>query len=377
MNKWPWVGLFALAACGSEPLETLQDVRTAQAEAKALHAEATLSAYTEADGSRFGRRALLDWWAADDFTLTVFEDSSDAVAAMYHLAGTALTHIGADSIRTVSEVDPAGDVIPNYYTGLLIPPMLQDTAWFTALAGDSTLVQDGMNFTTHAAYDRSAEDYHPETRSVDGWTFDAETGLPLRFEDVWYRGDLAYGRELTVTWAWTNEAPVAWSEPEWAREPAVEREEVDEEEDWYAATMAALPAGLAPALRGKALDGSDLALSDFAGQITFLDFWYIGCGPCMQALPHLAELQTKYGDRGFNVVGANSHQDAATISRYLGRRDIDLPQLVLDSLPAAWPVRAYPTWFLVGPYGEIIDRGMGFDPEGSVAYLDSLIEVSL
>ena len=85
MNKWPWVGLFVLAACGSEPLETLQDVRTAQAEAKALRAEATLSAYTEADGSRFGRRALLDWWAADEFTLTVFEDSSDAVAAMYHI----------------------------------------------------------------------------------------------------------------------------------------------------------------------------------------------------------------------------------------------------------------------------------------------------
>lgn len=377
MNKWPLIVLFALAACGSEPLETLDDVRTAQGGAKALRAEVTLAAYTEADDSRFSRRAQLDWWAADDFTLTVYEDSSDAVAAIYRLAGMELIRIGADSIRTVSEVDPAGDVIPNYYTGLLIPPMLQDTAWFTALAADSTLVQDGLNFTTHAEYDQDAEDFHPETQAVVAWTFDAESGLPLRFEDAWYRGDLAYGREMTVTWAWSDEEPVAWSDPKWAREAAPERDVVDEEEDWYAATMAALPSGLAPALRGKALDGSDLALTDFAGQITFLDFWYIGCGPCMQALPHLAELQTKYADRGFNVVGANSHQDAATISRYLSRRGIQLPQLVLDSLPAAWPVKAYPTWFLVGPYGQIIDRGMGFDPEGSVAYLDSLIEVSL
>ena len=147
-----------LAGCGSEPLRTLEEVRTAQVAATALTAEVTLSAYTEADDSRFGRRAHLDWWAADNFTLTVFEDSSDVVAAIYHLDGTRLTRIGADSVRTENEVDPAGDIISNYYTGLLLPPMLLDTAWFSVFGSDSTLEQSGLAFTTRAVYDPRGDD---------------------------------------------------------------------------------------------------------------------------------------------------------------------------------------------------------------------------
>ena len=98
----------------------------------------------------------------------------------------------------------------------------------------------------------------------------------------------------------------------------------------------------------------------------------------MQALPHLAELHARHAPSGFTVLGANSHQDAATIGRYLDRRGIALPQLVLDSLPSAdWPVRAYPTWFLIGRDGTVLERGMGFGGEESAHALDSLIQAHL
>lgn len=388
------VAVVALVACGSpeKRIETIEELRVAVEALPALRGAVTLDAYTEADDSRFGRRGRLDWASGGNFTLTVLEDSTDAISALYHLHGTSLTRVGADSVRTVSEVDPFDEPIPNYYTGLLVPAMLLDTAWFADWAADSTvsftLDADQIRLQKTAHYDPSEEDYHPDSRWTDLWIFDAQTGRPLRFEDNWYRGDMAYGREMTVTFDWTESSDAValavadWVAPSWSREPApaVAGPDPSADEDWYEATMAALPAVDAPApvLSGQLLAGSSASLADFSGQLLYLDFWYIGCGPCMQALPHLAELQATYGEQGLSILGANSHQNASTISRYLNRRGLEVPQLVLDSLPAQdWPIRAYPTWFLIGRDGRVIERGMGFGGEESVAALDSMIQVHL
>ena len=98
----------------------------------------------------------------------------------------------------------------------------------------------------------------------------------------------------------------------------------------------------------------------------------------MQALPHLAQLQEKYGEQGFSVVAANPQQTAPVIQRYLNRRGLSVPQLVLDSVPKSdWPIVAYPTWFLLDRAGQVVERNMGFGGEESVAYLDSLIQANL
>lgn len=372
------LALAVLAGCKQERIEDVAALRAALAKAHNLHGTVQLTAVTEASGSEFVRFGTLDWHADSLFTLTARDE--DGLVSIHHLAGTEVAQISRDSVLTTREVDPAGEVISNYYTGLLLPTMLQDTSWFTSFGADSTLTvfaDDAMiRLEIHAVYDLESPDFHPETRLTDAWEFDAVTGLPRTHAYSWYRGDMGYGTDIEVRFDWTEEPASAWAVPDWVRQP--EPVEPAAQGDWYEATLAALPDAQAPPLVGHALDGSTpLALSDFAGQILYLDFWYIGCGPCMQALPHLADLQARYADRGFTVLGANSHQDAPTIQRYLKRRGLDVPQLVLDSLPSTdWPVRAYPTWFLIGRDGHILDRGMGFG-EGSEAALDSMVQAHL
>lgn len=52
-------------------------------------------------------------------------------------------------------------------------------------------------------------------------------------------------------------------------------------------------------------DGSKLKLADRKGNIVLLNLWGIWCGPCRAEIPHLVELQEKYKDQGFQVIGLN------------------------------------------------------------------------
>ena len=66
------------------------------------------------------------------------------------------------------------------------------------------------------------------------------------------------------------------------------------------ATASHLPA---PDFTLRQPDGRDLRLSSYRGKVVLLDFWATWCYPCRQEIPHLVELQQKYGDRGLQIIG--------------------------------------------------------------------------
>ncbi|HEX3101266.1 MAG TPA: TlpA disulfide reductase family protein [Pyrinomonadaceae bacterium] len=53
------------------------------------------------------------------------------------------------------------------------------------------------------------------------------------------------------------------------------------------------------------LDGTTTKVSDHKGTVILLNLWGIWCGPCRDEMPHLAQLQAAYGERGFRVMGLN------------------------------------------------------------------------
>jgi thiol-disulfide isomerase/thioredoxin len=66
---------------------------------------------------------------------------------------------------------------------------------------------------------------------------------------------------------------------------------------------------LAPQFSRTDLQGRPFDLR--RGKIILVDFWASWCPPCIIAIPHLGQLQKKYGARGFQVVGV-SMDDSAT-----------------------------------------------------------------
>ncbi|CAN5198265.1 hypothetical protein BH20ACI1_BH20ACI1_32150 [soil metagenome] len=53
------------------------------------------------------------------------------------------------------------------------------------------------------------------------------------------------------------------------------------------------------------LDGGEQKLKDLQGKVVVLDFWATYCPPCLEEIPHLNQLQTKYGAEKLQIIGLN------------------------------------------------------------------------
>ncbi|MEO7538792.1 MAG: TlpA disulfide reductase family protein, partial [Pyrinomonadaceae bacterium] len=53
------------------------------------------------------------------------------------------------------------------------------------------------------------------------------------------------------------------------------------------------------------IDGTTKKLADYKGKVIMMNVWGIWCGPCRAEMPHLVEMQEKYREKGFEIIGLN------------------------------------------------------------------------
>lgn len=113
---------------------------------------------------------------------------------------------------------------------------------------------------------------------------------------------------------------------------------------------------------------------DMKGRLVLLDFWTYGCVNCMQIVPDLKTLETKFGDP-LLIIGVHSakfkgEQGNARILSAARRFGLQHP-VVNDSDFAIWKefqVEAWPTLILLGTDGQEISR---YEGEGHLKELDA------
>ena len=79
---------------------------------------------------------------------------------------------------------------------------------------------------------------------------------------------------------------------------------------------------LAPDFEISDFDGSRHKLSDFRGQVVYVNFWATWCVPCLFEMPDIAELQDEFGD-DLVVITVNRRESLADAAAYFE----DLPRL--------------------------------------------------
>lgn len=110
------------------------------------------------------------------------------------------------------------------------------------------------------------------------------------------------------------------------------------------------------------VNGNIHHLADFKGKYVLLDFWSIGCGPCMQSIPELKEIAEAYKD---TLVVVSLSLDVMEIWRQESVKHgitwYNLNDLQGNSgISARYGVSTIPHYVLVSPSGTMIGKTIGY-----------------
>ncbi len=86
----------------------------------------------------------------------------------------------------------------------------------------------------------------------------------------------------------------------------------------------------APQFALRSPDGEVVQLSDFKGQVVWINFWATWCGPCRRELPDIEQLAVEFEDDGLVVLALNQGESGKTATDFWEELGLDLPVL-LDS----------------------------------------------
>jgi thiol-disulfide isomerase/thioredoxin len=109
------------------------------------------------------------------------------------------------------------------------------------------------------------------------------------------------------------------------------------------------------------LDGNDLRLSSYRGKVVLLDFWATWCDPCREEIPHLVELQQRYGDRGLQIIGVSMDDSADPVRPFYQEFHMNYPDVMGTAQTGALygGVLGLPITFLIGRDGKVNAKHIG------------------
>ncbi len=124
------------------------------------------------------------------------------------------------------------------------------------------------------------------------------------------------------------------------------------------------PGTSAPVFSGSTFD--KVINIDFKGKkLYLLDFWYLSCGACIMALPHIVKLYQDFADKGLEIFGINSTDDRNKkkdmLEKFIVRNKITYPVIFIDkTVDSLYNVHAYPSLYLIDSNGKIVYSEKGF-----------------
>ncbi|MDW8223868.1 MAG: thioredoxin-like domain-containing protein [Gemmatales bacterium] len=129
------------------------------------------------------------------------------------------------------------------------------------------------------------------------------------------------------------------------------------------------------------LTGRPFRLREAPARLTLLDFWGTWCRPCLNALPHLVDLQRRYGSLGLQVIGIAYEDGTLTEQQQrinFVRQRFGVNYRILLGNGENCPVKqqlavqSFPTLILLDGQGNILWRCEGLDSQ-QLAQLESEI----
>ena len=127
-------------------------------------------------------------------------------------------------------------------------------------------------------------------------------------------------------------------------------------------------------------DGEIVRLSDFRGNLVFLNFWATWCEPCIEEMPDMMALHNAFEGKPFQMLAISTDTQWSAVEDFYEKYGLDLPTLHDPAQQIArgqYKVTGYPETFLIDGNGHILRKYVGPRPWTSpemMAEIERLIE---
>jgi thiol-disulfide isomerase/thioredoxin len=116
-------------------------------------------------------------------------------------------------------------------------------------------------------------------------------------------------------------------------------------------------------------------LSQYKGQVLYVDFWASWCGPCAKSFPFLNEMHEQLKGQGLQIVGVNLDENADEAKAFLAKYPASFTVVADVSKQCAkdFEVKAMPSSYIIDRKGIVHHIHLGFRP-GEAKELRVLVE---
>jgi thiol-disulfide isomerase/thioredoxin len=115
---------------------------------------------------------------------------------------------------------------------------------------------------------------------------------------------------------------------------------------------------LAPEFAQNDIEGVAQTLAKYRGRMLLLEFWSTHCGPCRADAPHIVALHQQTSRDKIAFLGISADKSEDELRAFLKEFSVPWPQIREPwegAIHRVYRVRGEPTYYLLGPQGEILD----------------------
>ncbi len=122
---------------------------------------------------------------------------------------------------------------------------------------------------------------------------------------------------------------------------------------------------LAPNFKVVTTSGQPVSLENYRGYVLVIDFFATWCQPCRESIPHLNEMNRKFGKQGLQVLGMSADEDGERLVKaFADAHRITYPiALAGETTLVDFGVRSVPVMFVIDKKGRVAEVFRGFTDE--------------
>lgn len=133
----------------------------------------------------------------------------------------------------------------------------------------------------------------------------------------------------------------------------------------------------------RAVSGSPIKLSNYAGKVLLVNLWATWCGPCRLETPELVKLYKEFRPQGLEVVGLSTEDpdsSAELVKRFVQDYEVNYrigwstPEVAITLMQGR---DAIPQSFIISRSGRVVKRFVGFNAMQTPALIKEAIEEAL